>query len=241
MSSNEWLAARKSFLEKEKEMTRAQDALTKERQKLPMVPLDKSYQFTAPDGSKKSLLDLFEGRRQLIVYHFMFGPDATEGCHGCSVWADNLPHLSHIRSRDTTVAVVSRAPVDALQKFQKRMGWTFPWYSSLDSDFNFDFHVSMDAEKVPVSYNYLSETELREKGLNHATAGEQPGLSCFLRGAAGEGEQKDGVVYHTYSTFARGSDVGTMHGLLDLTPLGRQDEKYPYPMYYKLHDEYDQE
>ena len=205
-----------------------------------MVFVDKTYNFTASDGTIKSLADLFAGRRQLIVQHFMFDPEWTEGCHACSVMADNLPHLSHLQSRDTTFVVVSRAPIDKIEKFKSRMGWTFPWYSSNGSEFNYDFHVTMDESKVPVMYNYKSKEEMEAKGMMWFTRGEQPGMSCFLRGKAGEGTQEEGAVYHTYSSFARGTDgIGATYNLLDLTALGRQDDKYPYPMAFEFHDKYD--
>jgi len=235
-TQSEWLLARKSLLEKEKELTRARDALTKERQSLPVYPVTKSYQFTSSSGPV-SLSDLFEGRRQLVIYHFMLGPQSTEGCPNCSFFGDHVPDLSHLNARNTTFAAVSRAPIETIEKFKKRMGWTFPWYSSYGTDFNFDFHVTNDKEKAPVQYNYDNEEELNRKGLSHFTAGEQPGISCFLMGKGGEGGEEEGQVYHTYSTYARGTDHITLtYSLLDMTKMGRQDEKVG--VLFKHHDKY---
>jgi predicted dithiol-disulfide oxidoreductase (DUF899 family) len=235
-TQSEWLQARKSLLEKEKELTRARDALAKERQSLPMYPVTKSYQFTSSSGPV-NLSDLFEGRRQLIIYHFMLGPESTEGCPNCSYFGDHVPDLSHLNARNTTFAVVSRAPIETIEKFKKRMGWTFPWYSSYDSDFNFDFHVTNDKETAPVEYNYQNEEELDRKGLSYHKAGEQPGISCFLMGKMGEGNEEEGQIYHTYSAYARGMDHITMtFGLLDMTKMGRQDEKVG--VLFKHHDKY---
>ena len=204
-----------------------------------MVAVTKAYAFTAADGSSKSLADLFDGRRQLVVQHFMFDPSWDAGCRACSVFADQLGHLSHLHSRDTTFAAVSRAPIEQIEAFKKRMGWTFPWYSSAGSDFNYDFHATLDPARAPVAYNFQSEAEMEAKGMKWATRGEQPGASCFLKGKVGEGAQEEGAVYHTYSAYARGTDsIGALYGLLDLTALGRQDEKFPHPMAFKYHDEY---
>jgi predicted dithiol-disulfide oxidoreductase (DUF899 family) len=207
-SRDEWLAARKQLLSREKEATRARDALNAERRKLPMVEVDKEYVFEGPDG-KMSLLDLFEGRRQLIVYHFMFDPSWDEGCPSCSFLADSIGHLSHLHAVDTTLAAVSRAPLAKIERFKARMSWTFPWYSSFGSDFNYDFHVTLDAAVAPVEYNY-------QAGIDGT--GEVPGTSVFLR----DGDR----IFHTYSAYARGGDIllGTFN-YLDLTPLGRQEDE----------------
>ncbi|KAK4449666.1 hypothetical protein QBC34DRAFT_484896 [Podospora aff. communis PSN243] len=229
-SQSEWLAARKTLLQKEKELTRARDALSAELRQLPMVKLDKEYKFHGPNGSILTLDDLFDGKDQLIVYHFMFGPDAEKGCNGCACVGEHIPDLRHLRSRNTNMVVVSRAPFEKLDVWKKKIGWTFPWYSSHGSDFNFDFHVTMDPAVRPVEYNFASAAELEAKGLKWHLGGEQPGLSVFFR--------KDGVVYHTYSTYARGSEqlIGT-YMLLDMTPLGRQDGMMG-PAEFKLRYEY---
>lgn len=209
----EWTAARKALLAKEKELTRARDALNAERRRLPMVEVEEEYVFEGPSGTV-SLLDLFEGRSQLIVYHFMFDPAWDEGCPGCSHFADNLGHLAHLHARDTTLTLISRAPLARIEAFKARMGWTMPWVSSFGSPFNYDFHVTTDEAVAPVEYNFLTRAELEAKGHTYHVAGEQPGLSVFLR----DGNR----VFHTYSTYARGLDafLGSYH-LLDTTPFGR--------------------
>lgn len=215
-SREEWLAARKQLLAREKELTRHRDAVNAERRRLPMVEIDKAYAFDGPNGTLR-LVDLFDGRRQLIVYHFMFDPDWDEGCPNCSLLIDNIGHLAHLRARNTSLVLVSRAPLAKLAAFKARMGWTVPWYSSFGSDFNYDFHVSHDEAVAPVEYNYRDKAELLRKGEDYFTTGESHGLSVFLR----DGER----VFHSYSTYARGADllVGT-YNYLDLTPLGRQED-----------------
>lgn len=212
----EWLAARKALLAKEKELTRLRDAVNAERRRLPMVHIEKTYAFDGPNG-KARLVNLFEGRRQLLVYHFMFGPDRDEGCPSCSFVVDNIGHLAHLHARDTTLVLVSRAPLDKITRFKTRMGWTIPWYSSFGSDFNYDFHATLDEGVAPVEYNYASKAELLKKGETYFAEGEAHGLSAFLR-------QGD-TVFHTYSTYARGTDLlaGT-YVYLDLTALGRQED-----------------
>jgi predicted dithiol-disulfide oxidoreductase (DUF899 family) len=221
-SRDEWLAARKELLVKEKAATRARDALNAERRRLPMVRIDKDYIFEGP-GGKASLLDLFDGRRQLIVSHFMFDPRWDEGCPGCSAGADEIAdgHLAHLRARDTSLVVISRAPLAKLEAYRTRKGWTFPWYSSHGSDFNYDFHVTLDASVAPVEYNYRTAAEHEQAGTASYTASEQPieqpGLSCFLR----DGDS----VFHTYSMYARGTEtLGGAYYFLDLTALGRQED-----------------
>jgi len=226
VSPAEYRSARLSLLEKEKEATRARDALATERRKLPMVEVTPDYRFTGLDahGTTKtlSLSDLFDGRRQLIMYHFMFGPDEDAGCSSCAMVADSLPPLEHLHSRSTSLVVVSRAPIEKLEAYRKRMGWKFPWVSSYESDFNYDMHTTLDEAVRPVEYNYRSKEELEHKGLPWFTKGEQPGSSVFYRGDGKTGEE--GKVYHTYSSYARGGDWAiTTLGWLDLTPLGRQD------------------
>lgn len=213
VSREEWLRARKALLAKEKEQTRARDALNVERRRLPMVKIDKEYLFEGPHGPAR-LIDLFEGRRLLLVYHFMLEPDAEVGCPGCSHLADNIPHLSHLHARNTTFVLVSRAPQAKIGPFKTRMGWTVPWYSSFGSDFNYDFHVTIDPDAGSIEWNYQSAVELRDAGKIPEAKGELPGLSVFLR----DGED----IYHTYSTYARGLDILlATHHYLDMTPFGR--------------------
>lgn len=227
VSREEWLVARKELLAKEKEFTRARDALNADRRRLPMVTIDKQYVFVGPNG-KTSLLDLFEGRRQLIVHHFMWAYDFDAegreiprdvGCTSCSATADDIGNLTHLKVRDTTLAAVSRAPFDKIEPFRQRMGWTFPWYSSFGSDFNYDFHATVDETVAPILLNYRTESELADAGFpwSPERRGDYPGISAFLR----DGD----TVYHTYSTFARGIEQqgGTSY-YLDLTALGRQEE-----------------
>jgi predicted dithiol-disulfide oxidoreductase (DUF899 family) len=238
VSRAEWLAARSALLSKEKAFTRQRDALNTERRRLPMVRVGKEYVFHGPDGSAR-LIDLFAGRRQLIVYHFMFDPNWNEGCPSCSFLADNIGHLSHVYARDTSLVLVSRAPLARIEPFRKRMGWSVPWYSSFGSDFNYDFHVTQDEAVAPVEYNYTAKAELMQKGETWFTRGELPGLSVFLR----DGDS----VFHTYSTYARGLDllVGT-YNYLDLTPLGRQEDweeppgrsNSPFMAWVRHHDKY---
>jgi predicted dithiol-disulfide oxidoreductase (DUF899 family) len=214
-SRQEWLQARKRLLAKEKEATRASDALRAERQALPMVEVEKVYAFEGPDG-EAGLLDMFEGRRQLIVQHFMFDPEWEDGCPSCTYFSEDLGHLPHLHEKDTSFVVISRAPLRKIEAYKRKRGWTFPWYSSFGSDFNYDFHVTMDESVAPAEYNYRSAAEHRQAGMPWYTEGEQPGVSVFLR----EGDR----VFHTYSSFARGSEhlVSTAM-FLDLTPLGRQE------------------
>jgi predicted dithiol-disulfide oxidoreductase (DUF899 family) len=222
VSRDEWLAARKQLLGKEKELTRRRDALNVERRELPMVEIVKGYVFEGPNG-RTSLLELFEGRRQLIVGHFMFDPDWEDGCPSCSAGAEEVSVglLEHLHARDTSFAYVSRAPLAKIEDYKARRSWTFPWYSSYGSDFNYDFQVTVDESVAPASYNYRTKAEHREAGTSYYFEGEQPieqpGTSCFLR----DGED----VFHTYSTFARGAEMlGGSYYWLDLTALGRQEE-----------------
>jgi len=230
VSRAEWLTARKELLIKEKQATQQRDALSSERRRLPMVPIDKEYVFDGPTGSVR-LIDLFEGRPQLIVYHFMFDPSWDEGCPSCSFLADNVVgSLAHLGARDTAFAVVSRAPLTKIESFKKRMGWTFPWYSSTGNDFNYDFHVTLDEDAGSVEYNYQSVAALKQAG--KVWMDELPGLSVFLRGGDN--------VFHTYSTYQRGLDIliGT-YNYLDLTPLGRHEDGLPWAMeWVRHHDKY---
>jgi predicted dithiol-disulfide oxidoreductase (DUF899 family) len=188
-SREEWLSARKNLLAKEKELTRRRDALNAERRELPMVEIVKDYVFTGPDGEAR-LLDLFEGRLQLIVGHFMFDPAWEDGCPSCSAGADEVSAglLTHLHARDTTLAYVSRAPIDTIEDYKARKGWTFPWYSSHGSDFNYDFHVTLDETVAPVEYNYRSAEEFAAAGVEHFVDAdgpmEMPGASYFLRDGA---------------------------------------------------------
>ena len=216
VSRAEWLVARKDLLTKEKEFTHHRDTINAERRRLPMVRVDKHYVFEGPNGRLR-LLDLFEGRLQLIVYHFMFDPSWDEGCPSCSFLVDNIGHPIHLHARNTSLALVSRAPLSKIVPFKKRMGWTIPWYSSFGSEFNYDYHVTLDEAVAPVQYNYRDKAELLQKGETYFTQGESHGLSVFLR--------DDTNVFHTYSTYARGTDLlaGT-YNYLDLTALGRQED-----------------
>jgi len=215
VSREEWLVARKKLLAKEKQLTRALDALNADRRRLPMVEITKRYAFEGPHG-EVSLLDLFEGRRQLIVDHFMFDPSWDEGCASCSGRVDQYGNLAHLHARDTTMAVVSRAPLSKIEPFKASKGWTFPWYSSYGSDFNYDFHVTLDEAVAPVEYNYRSKAELEAAGFNDPK-GELHGTSAFLR----DGDR----VFHTYSTYGRGTEqVGGAYYYLDMTALGRQED-----------------
>jgi predicted dithiol-disulfide oxidoreductase (DUF899 family) len=219
VTRDEWLAARKELLAREKEFTRQRDVLNAERRRLPMIKIDKDHVFEGPDG-KASLLDLFEGRVQLIVGHFMFDPSWDEGCPSCSAGADEVSDglLAHLHMRETTFVYVSRAP---LVKIEARKGWTFPWYSLYASDFNYDFHVTLDESVAPIGYNYRTRADHEQVRTSYYIEGEQPiegpGRSCFLR----NGDS----VFHTYSVYARGFEtVGGSYYFLDETALGRLED-----------------
>jgi predicted dithiol-disulfide oxidoreductase (DUF899 family) len=226
VSETEWLVARKDLLAREKEFTRQRDSLSAARRKLPMVKIDKQYVFEGPNG-KETLADLFDGRSQLIVYHFMFGPGWEEGCKSCSYLADHFDGANrHLPHRDVTFVVISRAPFAEIQKYQKRMGWRFKWLSSHGNDFNFDYQVSFtkeDEKKNKVYYNYRTEEFISD---------ELPGLSVFYK-------NEDGDVFHTYSAYARGLDilVGT-YNFLDLVPKGRDENPDATMDWVRRHDEY---
>ena len=249
----EWLAARLELLKEEKELTRRSDELAKWRQELPWVRIDKDYRFETDDGNA-SLADLFQGRSQLLVYHFMFGPDYTAGCPSCSAIADGFDGFAvHLANHDVTLSAVSRAPLGKLQAYKQRMGWTFPWVSSHGGDFNFDFNVSFTEEQQragTIEYNYRREpawtvsgigdslTKLGEgpvaemaamTGTDVATyTRERPGMSAFVL--------EDGVVYHAYSTYARVLDgLWGMYQWLDRAPKGRNETG----VWWRRHDEYD--
>ena len=228
VSKEEWLAARRLLLAREKELTAQRDLVNAERRRLPWLPVDKTYVFDSPDGPE-SLADLFEGRSQLIVYHFMFGPGWKEGCPSCSFLSDHIDGaLAHLAARDITLAVVSRAPLAQLAAFRQRMGWRFKWVSSSGSDFNHDYHVSFTREDLAggkVNYNYRMEDVGDMEDLH--------GVSVFTRDGQGN-------VFHTYSSYARGADslVGSYH-YMDLTPKGRDEDGLAFPMaWVRHHDKY---
>lgn len=216
---DEWLVARKELLTREKEATRARDALSAARRRLPMVRVEKDYTFTGPEG-QVSLQDLFNGRRQLIVYHFMFDPRWDAGCMGCTGYVNEIGNLSALDDRDTSFVLVSRAPSAKLEAYKAQHGWTLPWYSSYESDFNYDFHVTFDASVAPIEHNYRSAAELEQLGRlvgPEDQPSESQGMSVFFR--------IDDDVFHTYSAFARGVEALTdSYNLLDLTPYGRQED-----------------
>ncbi|GLQ56093.1 DUF899 domain-containing protein [Devosia nitrariae] len=241
----EWLAARLELLKAEKELTHRSDALARQRQELPWVQIEKEYRLETEEGSA-SLAGLFRGRSQLLVYHFMFGPDYKVGCPACSAIADGFNGFAvHLANHDVMLWAVSRAPLTKLQAFKRRMGWTFPWASSDDGDFNYDFNASITEEeqrKGDVEYNYRREPALRESsqiadeapiaamtGVDPVTyVRERPGMSAFVR--------EGGVVYHTYSTYARGLDgLWGMYQWLDRAPLGRNETG----LWFRHHDDYD--
>ena len=217
----QWLSARKALLAKEKELTRLRDELNAERRRLPMVKIEKDYVFEGADGEVR-LLDMFEGRRQLILGHFMFDPSWDDGCPSCSAGADEVSDglMEHLAVRDTTLAYVSRAPLAKIEDYKARKGWKFPWYSSYGSDFNYDFHVTLDESVAPLEYNYRTKAEYEAMDNSFFDAEqplEMPGTSYFLR----DGDD----VFHTYSTFARGAEqTGGSYYFLDLTALGRQED-----------------
>ena len=223
----EWIEERKAFLEREKEFTRMRDALSAARRALPWERIDKEYVFDSRDG-KRSLAQLFDGRRQLLLQHFMYGPDWNAGCPSCSFWADGFDrHAIHLAHRNASFVAVSRAPVEKLEAYKKRMGWTFPWVSSLENDFNWDFDVSFkpeDLEGGRVQYNYTQMA---------FPASEAPGVSAFYL-------DDDGTVYHTYSTFARGLDMlNAAYHMLDIAPLGRDEDELGHTMaWLRRRDEY---
>jgi predicted dithiol-disulfide oxidoreductase (DUF899 family) len=223
----EWLGARRDFLAKEKELTRLRDELSRQRRTLPWEKVEKRYEFDSTQG-KVTLADLFDGRSQLVVYHFMFGPGWKEGCPSCSFVADHFDGLTvHLANRDTTLVVVSRAPLAEIEAFKKRMGWKFEWVSSNANDFNFDYHVSFTPEEKAtgkVYYNYSKQEFPSE---------EAPGASVFAKDSAGE-------VFHTYSAYARGLDILLgAYNVLDMVPKGRDEDDLPHPMaWIRHHDRY---
>ena len=217
----EWVTARTALLAKEKELTRARDALNAERRQLPMVEITKDYVLEGPDGPAR-LLDLFQGRRQLILYHFMFDPSWDDGCPSCSAGTDEISagFLEHLATRDTSYAMVSRAPLAKLERWKSIKGWDIPWYSSHGTDFNYDFGVTIDESAGAGRYNFRGREEAEARGSDFFDSDqpfEMPGRSCFL--------EVDGRVFHTYSQYARGLEsTGGSYYFLDLTALGRQED-----------------
>lgn len=222
---DEWVAERIQLLAREKELTRLRDQLAEQRRALPWVPVEKDYRFVGEAG-EAGLADLFAGRNQLLVYHFMFGSDWDEGCPSCSFWADNFDGVGvHLAHRDASLVCVSTAPYEKLAAYQRRMGWSFPWYSAEDTDFSVDYHVSFTAEQRAgdAEYNFRPVSELGP---------EMPGLSAFAR--------HDGAIYHTYSCYSRGLDgFNGAYQLLDLAPKGRDEGGLEWPMaWLRRHDAY---
>jgi predicted dithiol-disulfide oxidoreductase (DUF899 family) len=228
VSPEEWLQARKTLLAKEKEFTRLRDELSRQRRELPWEKVEKNYVFEGPKG-KESLADLFQGRSQLIVYHFMFGPDWPEGCPSCSMVADHFDgSLVHLAQRDVTLVVASRARREQIEAFQKRMGWHFKWVSSFENDFNRDYRVSFTKDEMAPGakpYNY---------GSSGFPSDEAPGISVFIKDAEGD-------VFHTYSAYARGiEELLGVYTHLDFAPKGRDEDNLPYPMaWVRHHDRYE--
>jgi len=227
VSKDEWIEARKRLLAKEKEFTRVRDQLSQQRRDLPWEVVEKQYVFEGPNG-KQTLPELFDGRSQLIVYHFMFGPGWEAGCPNCSFWADNFDGMTvHLNQRDVTMLAVSRAPYSELAAYKNRMGWSFKWVSSSGTDFNFDYRVSFTPEEMAknaVFYNYTTQ----EPG-----ASEREGVSVFYKNAAGR-------VFHTYSAYARGIDIlNAAYNYLDLAPKGRDEAGHDFAQFWvRRHDEY---
>ena len=228
VSQDQWLAARKQLLKKEKEFTKLRDELSRERRELPWKKVEKPYSFQGPKG-KETLAELFDGRNQLIVYHFMLGPGWKEGCPSCSFLADHFnPSVVHLAQRDVTLMAVSRAPLPEIEVFKKRMGWGFKWVSSSGSDFNYDYRVSFTKDQLAkgeAAYNFGTQT---------VTSEEWPGASVFCKGAGDE-------IFHTYSTYSRGLDILIgAYNFLDLTPKGRDEEGLKHGMaWVRHHDRYE--
>jgi predicted dithiol-disulfide oxidoreductase (DUF899 family) len=225
VSGSQWLQARKELLKKEKEFTRLRDELSQQRRDLPWEAVTGQYVFEGPDG-KRTLADLFEGRSQLVIYHLMFGPEWAAGCPICSFWADNFNNIVvHLNHRDVTMIAVSHAPYEKLAAYQRRMGWGFKWYSSFESDFNFDYQVSFTPEDLAAKlaiHNYTGE----------AHNSEHAGISVFYKDTTG-------AVFHTYSTYARGLDMlNVCYHYLDLVPKGRDEDSGDARSWVRRRDEY---
>ncbi len=228
VSPNEWLEARKKLLIQEKEFTRVRDQVSAQRRELPWVKVETEYVFEGPNG-EETLADLFEGRSQLIIYHFMFAPEWEEGCPSCSFWADNFnPIVIHLNHRDVAFAAISRAPIKKLSAFRERMGWSFKWVSSGKNKFNYDYHVSFPAgaPKEQLEYNY-SKLQIDSPDL--------PGVSVFYKDGKGN-------IFHTYSAYSRGIDIlNTAYNYLDLVPKGRDEDDFEFRMEWLCyHDRYDE-
>lgn len=229
VSNAEWVAARKVHLEKEKQYTRLRDELSRQRRELPWEAVDKSYVFEGPKG-KETLGDLFEGRSQLVIYHFMFGPGWKEGCQSCSFLADHFDGSTiHLANRDVTLVVVSRAPIAEIEAFKKRMGWKFKWVSSFGSDFNYDYQATANPQESANGETYYNYE------MTKFPSEERPGLSVFAKDAAGH-------VFHTYSSYGRGLDgfLGA-YQFIDVTPKGRDEGGLAWPMaWVRHHDKYNE-
>jgi predicted dithiol-disulfide oxidoreductase (DUF899 family) len=228
VSKEEWEIARRKLLIKEKGFTKYKDLLSKERQKLPWVKVEKDYIFKGTKGQVK-LIDLFEGQKQLIIYHFMFSPNAAKGCSICSFWADNFNSINiHLNHRNINMVVVSRAPIEKLVPYQEKMRWNFKWYSSYEGEFNFDYHVSIIDNEAN---DYDASSKIPNE---HSKIYEVPGVSVFIKNEQNE-------IFHTYSTYGRGLDIlNGAYNYIDLTPLGRDEKKLPFAMdWVRRHDEYE--
>jgi predicted dithiol-disulfide oxidoreductase (DUF899 family) len=226
VSHDQWISERVAFMAKEKEFTRLRDELSRQRRELPWEKVTKSYVFDGPEG-KETLAELFQGRSQLVVYHFMFSPSWSEGCKSCSFWADNFDGIDiHLAHRDITFLAISRAPLSKLQAYKKRMGWSFKWVSTGESEFNYDFQVSHKPEAArngSAYYNYGTGVKVGE---------EMPGVSVFYK-------DEHGDVYHTYSTYSRGIDLlNGAYNYIDLTPRGRDEGEQPMS-WLRRHDQYE--
>lgn len=227
VTRKEWLEARREHLKNEKKFTRLRDQLSQERRTLPWVKVESAYLFDGPNG-KESLSDLFEEKSQLIVYHFMYGPDWSEGCPSCSFWADNFNGIViHLKHRDINLVAVSRAGLDMLDTYKKRMGWSFKWVSSIGNDFNRDYHVSFTPEEMnkgEMFYNFR---------ITNFPSEEAPGISIFYK-------DDNGDIFHSYSCYSRGLDMlNTAYHYMDLTPKGRDEDKLPNSMaWLRRHDQY---
>jgi predicted dithiol-disulfide oxidoreductase (DUF899 family) len=228
VSHDEWIAARKQLLEKEKEFMQLREGLSRQRRDLPWERVEKDYVFAGPDGSRMTLSDLFAGKRQLIVYHFMFAPEDDEGCPHCSFWADSFDGIPiHLAQRDVSFVAISRAPLNKIESFERRMAWSFPWFSSFGTDFNYDFNVSFSPEQLARGEDYYNYKQ------HNAWMPDREGISVFYR-------DENGNIYHTYSAFARGIDpVNGAYQFLDLTPKGRDEAGHDNPQYWvRHHDRY---
>ena len=227
VSKNDWLAARSALLKEEKEFTKLRDKLGRQQRDMPWLLVDKEYLFDGPNG-KQTLSDLFEGRSQLIVYHFMYDPDWDAGCPSCSFWADNFNGIIvHLNQRDVTMLAVSRAPYGKIEKYKKRMGWNLKWVSSYDNDFNFDYHVSFTSEELEKNEGYYNFT------IVEPDSSELPGISIFYK------DHSDRI-FHTYSAYSRGIDIlNSAYNYLDLVPKGRDEAGQEFAQFWvRRHDEY---